>query len=99
MIHISSNSDNPKVGLYSWVTNMWEHMGPVPRVSDPTAKGSTAKDLVVKKKLSIGLKIEHWPMQSKRHLMRCPVTQRNKCKISWQDSSIEETTLFLQCRQ
>jgi hypothetical protein len=49
MIHISSNSDNPKVGLYSWVTNMWEHMGPVPRVSDPTAKGSTAKDLVVKK--------------------------------------------------
>jgi hypothetical protein len=62
VIHISSNNGSPNVGLYSWVTDMWGHMGPVPRVSDPTAEGSNAEDLIAKKKLSIGLNIEHQPM-------------------------------------
>jgi hypothetical protein len=42
---LSRETDPLQYFLYSWVTNMWGYMQPVPRVSDPTVEGSTAEDL------------------------------------------------------
>jgi hypothetical protein len=32
--------------LYGWITDMWGHVEPVPRVSDPIAEENTIEDLI-----------------------------------------------------